>query len=130
MDIDRDETKILVRFHWSDPDGNFADDFVFLGARVKTTKSNGQKSRTYRQVRNIDNAYDWLADFDGDYVKAIDMANKLAKVNKVGKKLMQEGFEVEVVLVRTIFKQTVVPLTKDNPLAVLAAASLEQVAKR
>ena len=125
MDINRDETKILVQYHWTDdPDGEFADDFIWLGAKVKSTRTDGQKSRTYQQVRCIDNAYDWLADYDGDYVKAIDMANKLAKVNKVGKKLIQEGFVVEVVLVRTIYRQTVVPLTKDNPLAVIAAASL------
>jgi hypothetical protein len=124
MDIDRDETRILVRYHWSDPDEELEEDIVWLACSIKYTRANGQKARSYRRVRSMENAYDWLADFDGDLVKALDMANKLAKVCDLGKKLTQEGYEVEVVLVRTIFKQTVVPLTRDNPLAVLAAVSL------
>ena len=124
MDKFTDVTQILVRYHWVDPDGDFEDDFKWLKARVIGMKPNGRKARRYNQTIFMGSAYDWLADYDGDFQKAMDMANKLGKVTKVGKSLIQEGYEVEVVLVRTIFKQTVVPLTTDNPLAVLAAASL------
>jgi hypothetical protein len=114
-------TKIHIRYNLLDEDG-YVDRSKWLYA---TEKSYGSGTYDYRLYKStMVGAYDWVERYNGDVTKAMDMASRLAKIIKCGKKLLAMGWEWELVMVRDITRRTVTPVT-NNAMAVLAVAALD-----
>ena len=124
--VTKDKLMILVRYVWEDEDGEEPDEFMWLHADVIGT-SRGRPRREYDTFVDMRMAYDWMKDpsFKGNRIKAMDMANRLMKIVRVGKKLIEEGWRPEIVFVRDVTRRTITPLDPSNAMVVLAVAAMD-----
>ena len=76
--------------------------------------------RDYDVVFDVDLAHDFLAEYKVQE-KALAMAARLGKIVTVGKELIEEGWEMEIVVVTYVNRRSVVRVDDPtNPLVVLA----------
>lgn len=115
-------TKIHIRYFLLDDDGDEVEERWLMGNR-KYVNSGPYSYRTRGSVCK-DTAYDWVERYDGDIAKAMSYAARLAKIVKCGKKLLNAGWEWELVMVRDVTRRTVTSVT-NNAMAVLAVAALD-----
>jgi hypothetical protein len=118
-------TKIYVRYFLLDDVGNEVDLKWLHGSRKYAT-SGPYDYRLFGGLHYdaMSNAYDWVDRYNGDVTKAVDMASRLAKIVKCGKKLLAEGWEWELVMVRDVTRRTVTTVT-NNAMVFLAVAALD-----
>jgi len=101
---------------------------TWLYCLEKGTNSKGNPRRDWWNTPKAEDAFDFAPEYDS-VQKAVSYAQRLGKIVKVGKQLMAQGYELEVVL-RTR-KQVIETTERDviindptNPLVQLAVASL------
>lgn len=113
--------KLYIRYYRLD------DSFEETGSKWLHGYEDHRGKYSYRVYSNHmrDSAYDWVDRYDGDLDQAIKYATRLAKIIKCGKKLLERGWEFELVLVREVTHQTTTTLT-DNAMATLAVAALDR----
>jgi hypothetical protein len=113
------KTQVFVRYFRRDENGDVDEKTIrWLGAEEERDKWH------YFTSPKMCRALDWYWRYEEDLPMALDMANKLAQIVKVGKRRLKVGAEFELVLVREETKRTVTVLDKDNGMIVLALAAL------
>jgi len=120
------DTKILVRYFMLDEDG-YVEESKWLMASRKCVNSGPYHYRVFGSGHGdtmMNSAYDWVERYDGDIAKAVSYASRLAKIVKCGKKLLEAGWDWELVMIRDITRRTVTSIT-DNAMAFLAVAALD-----
>lgn len=115
-------TKIHIRYYFLGDDGEEEDSKWLLGSR-KYVNSGPYSYRIRGDVCKL-SAYDWVERYDGDITKAVSYAARLAKIVKCGKKLLDRGWEWELIMIRDVTRRTVTPIT-NNAMAFLAVAALD-----
>lgn len=112
-----EKTQLFVRYVLLTEDGDEADS-QWLCSRPKGT---GRK--WYLRETFLAAAHDFWASHPG---KAVSYANAFSKIVKVGKKKLEEGYEVELIWVRETYERAVTVVSEQNPMAFIALFSMDQ----
>ena len=120
--IVHEQFKIYVRYlDWGVlDDEEYVVEERWLAARRKGDSDN----YNYSFRSEMGWAHDWVDRYDGDLHMAMDMATKLAQIVKIGRRLIEENWTWELVLIHDKTHRTVTPLNEANAMVVLAVAAL------
>jgi hypothetical protein len=118
-----ERTQIFVRYVWNeelDEDDESYEMWLtadYLGEIQKGGKR--YDKRSWETFRSMDAAFDFLKEYKTQK-QAIAMAKRLGKIVDCGKALLEEGWEMEIVLSHEVTTRTVTCIEPAAPLVVLA----------
>lgn len=114
---DRQEIKtyLFVAYSLFDEDGELCE------RQWLCSRRRGAGRKWYLRETFLAAAHDFK-ESHGD--KAVTYANAFSKIVKVGKAKLADNYEIELVYVRENYKRTVTVVSEQNPMALIALASL------
>jgi len=99
----------------------FTEDGEMCDRQWLCSRKKGAGRKWYLRETFLDAAHDFR-ESHGD--KSVTYANAFSKIVKVGKAKLEDDYEVELVYVRENYKRTVTVVSEQNPMALIALASL------